>query len=109
MFAGSLIAAPVLWAIGAPRFGLICFIAAVMCRVMVWGPTEQRISPTRGVPVTMAGSLSCIVSVAGFASMTIVMLPYPRLAFGAAVWAVAMMSAWIITRRWRRADPPLVS
>ena len=109
VFVGSLIAAPVLWAIGAPRYGLICFIMAVMCGVMAWGPTEQRISPSKGVPITVASSLSFIVAVAGFATMTVVMLPYPRLAFGSAVWAVAMLAAWVITRRWRRAGPPLVS
>lgn len=53
IFTGCLVAAPVLWALGGPRYGLVCFIAAVMCCVMVWGPTEQRISPSRGVPITV--------------------------------------------------------
>ena len=106
---GSLVAAPVLWALSAPRYGLVCFIVAVMCGVMVWGPTEQRISPSRGVPVTVASSLSILVSIASFATISLVMAPYPRQAFGAAVWAVAMLAAWVITRRWRRADPPLLS
>ena len=109
IFTGCLVAAPVLGALGAPRYGLVCFVAAVMCGVMVWGPTEQRISPSRGVPITVASSLSFIVSVASFATMSLVMAPYPRQAFAAAVWAVAMLAAWIITRRWRRADPPLLS
>jgi hypothetical protein len=106
---GSLVAAPVLWALGAPRYGLVCFIVAVMCGVMVGGPTEQRISPSRGVPITVASSLSFLVSIASFDTISLVMAPYPRQAFGAAVWGVAMLAAWVITRRWPRADPPLPS
>ena len=109
IFAGCLVAAPALWALGAPRYGLVCFVGAVMCCTMLWGPTEQRISPSRGIPITVASSLSFVVSIASFATMSLVMAPYPRQAFGAALWAGAMLAAWIITRRWPRADPPLLS
>jgi hypothetical protein len=108
-FAGALVVAPVLWALGAPRYGLATFLSAVMAGVMRWGPTVSRTPPNRLEPTTVASTFSFTVAVVAFATMTVVMWPYPRLAAASAIWAVAMAVAGIWVGRWPRGHPPLVS
>jgi hypothetical protein len=80
-----------------------------MVGVVGWGPTEQRISPSRDVPFTVSSSFSFFVAVVSCAASTVVWWPYPRLAMTTAVWGAVMLAGWLITRRWRRAAPPLGS
>jgi hypothetical protein len=109
MCAGSLLAAPLLWVLGAPRYALASFLGGVICAVFLGGPTEQRIPSGRTEPTTVSSSIVFLVGIGGFAAIAIVMVPYPRLAFAAAIWAVALTVAWVWTRRWPRGNPPLVS
>ncbi len=102
---GLFAAAPPLWAVGAPRFALACFLLGVTGAVMRWGPREQRISPSKGEPIPVATSFVWFSQVVGFAAVTVVLLPHPPLAIAAGFCLVAMLALWIITRRWPRGYP----
>lgn len=108
-FAASLVSAPGLWALGAPRYALASFLCVVITGVMLWGPTVQRTPPNRSKPTTVASTFSWIVASVGFATMAFVLLPHPRAAAAAAIWAVAMTVACVWIGRWPRAKPPLVA
>lgn len=104
-----LLAAPALWAFGAPRYALASFLGGVICAVFLGGPTEQRIPAGRTEPTTVPSSVVYLVGIGGFAAITVVTIPHPRVAAAAAIWAVALTVAWVWTRRWPRGNPPLVS
>jgi hypothetical protein len=109
MCAAWLLAAPVLWVLGAPRYALASFLGGVICAVFLGGPKEQRIPSGRTEPTTVPSSVVYLVGIGGFAAIAVVMVPYPRVASAAAIWAVAITVAWVWTRRWPRGHPPLVS
>lgn len=109
MCAVWLVAAPVLWVLGAPRYALASFLGGFICAVFLGGPTEQRIPSGRVEPTTVSSSIVFLFGIGGFAAIAVVMAPYPRLASAAAIWAAALTVAWLWTRRWPRGNPPLVS
>lgn len=104
---GCILAAAVLWMLGAPRFGVFSALLAVSFAVLGWGPSEQRIPPDEpNKPCRVAAPASAAATFIGLAVQILVLLPHPQYMILAAVLPAAFAIAWLRVRRWPRFHAP---
>ncbi|MDQ1492331.1 MAG: hypothetical protein QOD57_5778 [Actinomycetota bacterium] len=104
---GCLLAAVVLWLLGASRFAVFSLVFAFSFAVLGWGPSEQRIPPDApNKPRRIAAPVSAATVFFGLVVQTLVLLPYPQYMILSAVLPVGFALTWLLARRWPRFYPP---